>query len=171
MASGDTMFVLLPQDSIPTTTVYATHDTIDDGSTVVGVIPVLDFAGATADESAEWARVMPSNYAGGGLTFEIAYAAAGTVGTAVQFEVRAIQMVATDAIGSQDLQGQTATDITDTPNGTANVVDITPTGAISHANAGSPAVGDYMRIRVSRDYDHAANADDAQLIAVYVTET
>lgn len=171
MASGNTMFVLSPRDSIPTTTVYATQDTIEDGSTVKGIIPVLDFAGATADEHAEWDVVVPSNYAGGGLTFEIQYAMAGTVGTAVQFEVRTDKMVATDAIGSHNLQGQTATDITDTPNGTANVVDVTPTGAITHSNAGSPAAGDYLRIRVSRDYDHAANADDAQLIAIYVTET
>lgn len=171
MASGDTLFELFPHGSLPTTTVYATLDTISDGSTVVGVIPVLDYAGATADESADWVRMMPSHYAGGGLTFEINYAMDGTVGTAVQFEVRADKMVATDVITSQNLGAQTATDITDTPTGTADTVDVTPTGAISHANAGSPAVGDYMRMRVTRDYDHAANADDAQVLSILVMET
>ena len=171
MASGDSLFELLPHGSVPTTTVFATLDTLSDSSTVVGVMPVLDFAGATADEHAEWIKMMPSQYAGGGLTFKIHYAMAGTVGTDVQFELRAIQMVSADTVTAQDLQAQNLTDITDTPNGTANVFDVTATGAISHANAGSPAVGNYVRIRLSRDFDHAANADDAQVFAVYVTET
>lgn len=171
MASGDTLFKFFPLGSIPTKTVFATLDTIDDGSTVVGQVFVLDFAGATADEHAEWADIMPSHYGGGGLTFEITYATDGTVSADVQFEIRAIQMVAGDTITSEDLQAQTATDITDSPSTTADVVDVAPTGAITHANAGSPAVGDYMRFRLSRDFDHATNADDAQVISVLVTET
>ena len=171
MASDDTLLILLPHGSIPPATVFATLDVLSDGSTVVGQIPVLDYAGATADEHAEWVAMMPSHYDGGGLTFEINYAMDGTDGSAVQFEVRVIQMVAADAIGSQDLQGQTAIDITDTPSGTADILDVTPTGDISHANAGSPAAGDYVRIRISRDYDHAANADDVQFLSAVVTET
>jgi len=171
MASGDTLFELFPLGSIPTTTAAATIDFISDGSTVVGQIPVLDFAGATADEHAEWVVLVPSHYAGGGLTFEIRYAPAGTVTNAVQFELRADKIVDDELITGHDLQGQTATDITDTPNGTANDLHVTSTGAITHSNAGSPAVSDLLRIRLSRDYDHAGNADDAQVIAVYVTET
>lgn len=171
MASGDTLFVLLPLGSIPTESAPATLDFIDDGSTIAGYIPVLDYAGATADEHAEWVGVMPSHYDGGGLTFEINWAPAGTVTNDVEFEVRADKNVAADLLTGVDLQSQTATNITDTPNGDANDLHVAATGAITHANAGSPAVGDYMRFRISRDYDHAANADDAQLIAVYVTET
>lgn len=171
MATTDTLFELLPHGSVPTTTAFATLDTLSDSSTVVGVMPVLDFPGTTPDSHAEWVMMMPSHYDGGGLTFEINYATDGTDADAVQFEVRAIQMVAADTITSQDLQAQTATDITDTPSTTANVLDVTPTGAISHANAGSPALGDYVRIRLSRDYDHAANTDDAQVLSVLVTET
>lgn len=171
MASGDTLFVLLPIGSIPTTTLFATLDTINDGSTVVGQIPVLDFDGVTANEVAEWLMMMPSQYDGGGLTFEINYSMDGTDTEVVQFEIRAIQQIATDAIGSQDLGAQTAVEVVDTPNGTANTMDIFPTGALSHANAGSPAVGDIVRIRLTRDFDHEANTDDLQLIAVYVTET
>lgn len=172
MASGDTLFILLPGNSVPTTTVPATPDIISDTSTVVGVIPVLDFAGATADEHAEWDVQMPSHYAGTtGMTLEINYAMDGADGSDVQFEVRALKIIAGETITSEDLQGATATDITDTPNGTADVCDVAPPGAIAKASAGTPVAGDYVRIRVSRDYDHAANADDAQLIAVYVTET
>jgi hypothetical protein len=171
MASGDTLFELFPIGSVPTTTVPATLDFLSDGSTVVGQIPVLDFAGATADEHAEWVVIVPSHYGDGGLTFEIQYAPAGTNTGAVQFEVRADKVVDDELLTSHNLQAQTATDITDTPNGTANDLHVTSTGAISHANAGSPAPGDYLRIRLSRDYDHAANADDAQVLSVYVTET
>ncbi len=171
MATGDTLFVLLPHGSVPTTTVNASLDTVVDSSTVVGLYPVLDFAGATADEHAEWLEVMPSHYDGGGCTFEVHYAMAGTDGSAVQFEVRMIKTVAGNVLTAEDLQAATATDITDTPSGTADDLDVTPTGAIAHADAGSPAVGDVVRIRLSRDYDHAANTDDAQVVTVLVTET
>ena len=172
MASGDTLFVLTPQSSIPTATVYATLDTLADSSTVVGTILVLDFAGAVADEHAEWLVVMPSHYAGTtGITLEVHYAMAGTDGSDVQFEVRALKIIAGETITSEDLQAATATDITDTPNGTADVLDVSPTGAIAKANIGTPVAGDIVRIRLSRDYDHAANADDAQVLAVYITET
>lgn len=171
MASGNTLAALLPLGSIPPTTVPATLDFIADGSTVVGQVPVLDFDGSAQDESADWLWMMPSHYGGGGLTLEVHYAMDGVDGDDVQFEVRTVKTVAGDAIGSENLGGATGTDITDTPNGTADVVDVCPTGAITHANAGSPAPGDIMRTRLTRDYDHAANNDDAQIIAVYVIET
>ena len=170
MASGNFLFGLLPADSIPTTTAFATLDTVSDGSTVVGQYLVLDYAGATADEHAEWEVVVPSHYAGGGLTFVIVYAMDGSVGAAVQFELRAIKTVDGDTLTSENLQAATLTDITDTP-GSTNVVNYTASGSITHANAGSPAAGDLLRIRISRDFDHASNADDAQFIAAYVTET
>ncbi len=174
MATTDTLFVLLPHGSMPPADSdnVATLDVLVDSSTGGnGTIPVLDYAGADMDEAADWMLMMPSHYDGGGLTFEINYAMDGSDGSDVQWEVRAIQMVAGDTITSEDLGSQTATDITDTPNGTADVLDVTPTEAITHANAGSPAVGDYMRIRISRDFNHAANADDAQFLGCLVTET
>lgn len=171
MASGDSLFDLKPQNRLPTNTVSATLGTLNDGSTVVGVIPYLGFAGDTADTHAEWLVRVPSHYAGGGFTFIIDYAMDGTVGTAVQFEVRALDIPASTALGSLNVQAQTATDITDTPNGTANTTDTTPSGAISHANAGSPAAGSLVKIRISRDYDHAANTDLVQFLGCHVTET
>lgn len=172
MASGDTLFTLLPHGSVPPTTVFARLNTLSDSSTVVGTIPVLDFAGAVADESAEWIRMIPSHYASTtGITLEIHYATDGTIGNDVQFEVRALKIVAGETITSEDLQAATATDITDTPSTTANVLDVAPTGAIAKASMGTPVAGDYLRIRLTRDYDHAANADEAQVLAVYVTET
>jgi hypothetical protein len=42
---------------------------------------------------------------------------------------------------------------------------------VTHSNAGSPAAGTLMKIRISRDYDHAANTDDAQFVYALVKET
>ena len=169
MASGDTMFVFLPQNNEPPTTAYATLDTFA-GAT--GVRWVLDFDGAAANESAIFSGVWPSNYAGGGINVVIHYSTSGTEVGAVQFEVSAEVLQDQD---DQDAGGQdfgTATDITDTPStATANILDVTAAGAISHANCGSPSPGDGMRLKVTRDYDHASNTDDAQLHAVVVTET
>lgn len=172
MASGDFLFNLLPHGSLPTVTVPATLDTLADSSTVVGTIPVLDFAGAVADEHAEWVVLMPKQYAGTtGITLEPNYAMDGSDGSDVQFEIRALKIIAGETITAEDLQAATKTDITDTPNGTADVLDVAPTGAIAKASMGTPVAGDYIRIRASRDYDHAANADDLQLLGFYVTET
>lgn len=171
MASGDILRELDPRSSIPTASAYATPDLVADNSTIDGYYPVLDFAGASADEHAEWEFVVPDNYSGGGFDFEVHYAMDGTDGSDVQFEGRMIKTVAGDTLTSEDLQGANATDVTDTPNGGANVLDITPEGTISHANAGSPAIGDIVRFRLSRDYDHAANADDAQVVKVVIMET
>jgi len=171
MASGDTLATLLPYGALPVDSANADRDIVNDGSTIASWIPVIAYAGATADEHAEWEFVMPSNYGGGGLDFAIEYAMGGTVGTDVQFEVRAKAAAASVTLTSHNIQAQTLTDITDTPNGTANVTDITPTGSITHANAGSPAVGNLVRVRVSRDFNHATNGDDAKVLAIHVTET
>lgn len=159
MASGDLLFELHAIGSMPPATAMATLDTI---ALSAGLLDVLDFAGATADESAYWKVNVPSHYAGGGFRFEIDYAMDGTDGSDVQFEISMGKTVATDALGSEGMG--TLTDITDTPNGTANTMDTTPTGDVSHANGGSPAIGDLVRIKIARDFDHAANADDAQFI-------
>lgn len=165
--ADDPLFVGHAGNSIPSNTNPATLDTV--GDTNSNPIMVLDFDGSAANESAIWQFVMPNGYASGGLTFEIHYATSGTSGNDVQFEVSAHKIVAGDTLTTEDFG--TATDITDTPSTTANVVDVSPTGAVTHANCGSPAGGDVMRIRVTRDYDHAANTDDVQLLSVIVTET
>lgn len=171
MASGDYLFTLWPHNALETTTVPAGKGTLDDGSTVVGQLPTLLYQGATADQHADWIEVMPDAYDGGGLDFTYHYAMDGTVGTAVEMEIRADMLDASDAIGSHNLGAQTAVSIADTPNGTANTMDISPSGSLSHANAGSPAAGKIIRCRASRDYDHAANADELQLICIVATET
>lgn len=172
MASGNTLFFLSAQNSIPTATLYATLDTITELSTPSGLIPVLDYDGSAQDEHAEWLVCVPSYYAGGGFDIIIGYACSGTASGAVQWEVRMLDIVDTNDLDTDlGMDTQTQVDITDTPTGTANAIMVTAAGTLSHANAGSPAAGSLLRIRISRDFDHAANTDDAQFVYAYVTET
>lgn len=168
MASGDTLFVFTPANNVPPASAFATLD-VFAGAT--GLREVLDFDGSAANETGIFSGVWPSNYAGGGINVIIHYSLDGTDAQDVQFEVSA-EVVQDD--DDQDAGGQdfgAATDITDTPaTNTANFSNITAPGAISHANCGSPAIGDRMRLKVTRDFDHAANTDDVQLHAVHVKE-
>jgi len=171
MASGNTLFVFLPQDNVPPATNYATLDTF---AAATGLRTVLDFigSGGSADEAAIFEGVWPSHYAGGGVNVVVHYSTDGTSVGAVQWEVsiEVIQDTQDQDAGGQDFG--TLTDITDTPStATANILDVTAAGAISHANCGSPAVGNAMRLKIARDHDHATNTDDAQLHRVVVTET
>ena len=172
MASGDTLFILTPQAYTPPATLYATLDTIADGSTPAMSIPVLDFDGS-ADESADWYVTVPSHYAGGGFTFSYTYAMSSTDGDAVEVEFRAFTFADASSILTADLgmDGRTAVNVADDPSANANEFNITTTGNLSHGNAGSPAVGAFVVIRDTRDYDHASNANDLQLLAVHVKET
>ncbi len=171
MASGDTLFKFFPQGNQPPSTNLATLDTF---AAVTGLRQVLDFVGSggAADEVAIWEDFWPSHYDGGGADVVVDYSTDGTSVVAVQFEVSFEVIQDQD---DQDAAGQdfgTVTDITDTPStATANILDRTAAGAVTHANCGSPAVGDRMRFRITRDHDHAANADDVQLHGVLITET
>ena len=173
MASGDVLFVLTPMGGVPPASSYATLDFIAiTGATPDSYIPVLDYDGSAADEHMHWFLAMPSQYSGGGLDFVIQYAMSGTAGTAVQWECRVADFVDDDALATAVvINTQTQVDITDTPIATANDLNVTAAGSLSHANAGSPSAGAMIQVRISRDYDHAANTDDAQFILAYVTET
>ena len=46
---------------------------------------------------------------------------------------------------------------------TANHVRKTNGVLIKHGDMGSPSAGDMMRLRITRDYDHTSNTDDAQI--------
>lgn len=169
MASGDTLFTLTPQMNEPPSANFATLDTF---AAATGLRQVLDFDGVAANETAIFSGIWPSSYAGGGIDVIIDYSLDGTDAQDVQFEV-SVEVVQDD--DDQDAGGQdfgAATDITDTPaTNTANFNNRTSAGVISHANCGSPAVGDRIRLKVTRDYDHAANTDDVQLHAVHIKET
>lgn len=171
MASGDSLFILHPAGSIPPSANFATLDAISDASTPNLIIPVLDFDGAT-DEHMDWIREMPSQYAGGGLTFRFKYAMSSTDGNIVEIEFRVLVIAdQTVLTGDLGLDTQTAVAIQDDPDATANDFNYSTTGNLSHANAGSPSVADFLAIRATRDISAATNSDDLQLAAIYVSET
>ncbi len=168
MAAGDTLAIFLPRAADLPSSNYATFDTY---AAATGIRMVLDFDGSAANETAIFAGNWPAHYDGGGVNVVLWYSTDGTDVDAVQFEV-SFEVVQddddTDA-GGQDFG--TATDITDTPaTATANYINKTSPGSVSHANCGSPSSGDAFRLKITRDYDHAANTDDAQLHRVVVTE-
>lgn len=173
MASGDTLFVLSPLGYLPPATLYATLDTIT-GSTdaPLPVMPVLDFDGAQ-DEHADWFVTMPSHYGGGGLEFSYKFAMTGTDAQAVEMEFRCRKYVTNSSVISGDIDITGATPAVQATASPQVADEFTQSAAIdlSHANAGSPAVGDRLIIRVTRDFDHEANTDDLQLLEVLVLET
>jgi len=171
MASGNTLFILEPLGGTPPATLYATLDVIADSSTPAASVPVLDFDGSQ-DEHMDWWLTVPSYYADGGLTFSYKYAMDDTDGSAVELEFRCLPLADSDDISSDlGIDEQTPAVLADDPIDTADDLNVTTTVGLSHANAGSPSVGDRIVIRVTRDYDHTANANDLQLLEVLVVET
>lgn len=174
MASGDTLFMLLPMGYTPPATLYATLDVITEGSTPNALIPVLDFDGA-ADEYADWHLVVPSHYAGTtGFTFQYTYAMDGVDADLVDLEFSMVKIVDTEiATADQGLDTATPVSIQDTPVATvtADKVAVSPTDDLAKADAGTPVAGDYIIIRCQRDTGAAADTDDLQLINIVVTET
>jgi len=173
MASGDTLFVLTPESSIPPSANFATRDLIEDGSTPAMEIPVLDFDGA-ADEHADWFVTLPSSYSGAtGFTFSFKYAMDGTDGNQVEMEFRVLHIDDTTVLtGDLGIDTQTPVTITDDPSATADDSNYSATGALAKASFGSAVKGDRICIRATRDEDGVAeNTDDLQLIEILVTET
>ena len=171
MASGDTLFILEPANMKPPATLYATLDTIADTSTPAASIPVLDFDATTA-EWGHWFLTMPSYYDGGGLTISWK---GGTDNTSVGTLILDMRMItiadATILTGDLTMDG-THTSITDTPPSTPiNKLNYSPTGVITHSNAGSPAVGNRLGFSCVRDVATDTNTGDLQLAEILILET
>lgn len=172
MASGDTMFVLEPLGSIPTATLYATQDVVADASTPNGITPVLDFD-TTTQEYALWEVTVPSNYDGGGFTFSWKGGTDNTSTGSLEIEV-GITNIADASVLTADLGFDTATrtGVSDTPPATPqDKLNYSTTGAITHANAGSPSPGDRLAILATRDVGTDTNTGDLQLAEILILET
>lgn len=171
MASGNTIFILTPENSKPPATLYATLDTITDASTPNAVLTVLDFDPST-DEYADWFFTVPSNYSGGGFTVSWKGGTDNTSTGTLELEIRMVVIAdATILTGDLGLDAATAVTITDTPPATPiNKMNQSTTGTLSHANAGSPSAGDRVGIRVKRDTGTDTNTGDLQLLEVLFLE-
>ena len=168
MATGDLLDKLWAWEGYPPSSNPATNDTLAASD---GLFRVADFigSGGSADESRFWDWVIPDHYDGGGVDFEVHYFSGGTATGAVEWEGSVGKTVDGDGASTEGFG--TVTSVADTPTGTGNQMHVTSKGSISHANAGSPAVGDPCRFKLSRDHDHAVNTDDAQLWVVLLYET
>lgn len=153
MASGNTLLTWTPQCNEPPASNAATLDRRN-------YHPVLDFD-ATTDEEAVFSDVMPRNYAGGGVTLYIHFAATSAVsGNAVwQAAFERIgdgqQDIDSDGFASFKGSGQVAVP---GANGNVKICSIAFTDG---AEMDSVAVGEGFRLKVRRDADNTSATDDA----------
>ena len=171
MASGDSLWVLYPHDRQGPPANFATLDIVQDASSPIYSFYVLDFDGNTIEHADFFERV-PKQYAGAGFTWDYEYAVDGTDQDEIQLALRMLDLTDASSILSADLgiDTQTASARTDTPaNATANEVNQTATAALTHANAGSPAKGQLMLVRLSSVI--GVNDDDLQVLSVHIKET
>lgn len=162
MASGDSLVTLHPYGNEPPSSNYATLD-FRNGH------PCLDFDDTTG-EAAIWSFVLPRNYAGGGITVYVHWAAtsatSGTIGWLVAFErVGTAQDMDSDSFASD----QTITAAT--TSGTSGIVIITNVAVSNGANMDSIAVGELVRIRITRDVSNDTVTGDAEIVGVELKET
>lgn len=171
MASGDTLLVLLPMGCSPPATTPATLDTITgaDGTSAENV-PCLDFD-ASQDEYMDWYCVCPQNYASGGFTVTIIWAALSDTANACQFEAafRAIEDDAEDLDTTDHAYDFNI--VAASPAGTAGEVsydNITFTDGVDSDNVDT---GDAFIFRLMRDISDDSMVGDASVIAIHIKET
>ena len=161
MASGDTLAIFMPLGSEPPASNYATLDTRN-------AHPVLDFDPATA-ESILFSGVLPPNYAGGGLTVRLSWAATTATGGDV------VWSAAFERLSGQDIDSDgfaSARTATGTANGTSGVLTVTSISFTHGAQIDSLAAGEAFRLQISRAAADAGDtmSGDAELIAVEIRE-
>lgn len=163
MATGQTLCVFRAGDNEPPASNYATVDTRNGHL-------VLDFDDTT-QEAALFTGVLPRNYASGGITVYLHWAATsattGTVGWDVAFERIGAGSQDLDADGFATAQTVTAAAV----DGTSGNVKITNVAVTDGANIDSIAVGEAFRLRVRRDVANDTAVGDAELLAVELKET
>jgi hypothetical protein len=155
------------QGNNPPASAYATPDTRNSHA-------VLDFDGAT-DEEAVFAGVLPTVYAGGGLTVETywAFTTATSGSLRVQADIERIDASSLDTdadsfTGSFQSAGGTA------PGTSGQIIKVTITFT-SGAQMDSLAAGEAFRLKIRRDADGTSGTDDittdAELFRVVLRET
>lgn len=163
MASGQSLLIFRPLDNEPPTTNPATLDWRN-------LHPVLDFD-TTTQESAIFTGVLPRNYAGGGITVTVVWAATtattGTGGWDVAFERIGAAQQDLDADGFATAQVITAV----TVPGVSGNTSVNSVAVTNGANIDSIAVGETFRLRVRRDVATDTAAGDLELVSVELRET
>lgn len=163
MASGNTLLDFeAPAAQFPASA-YATPDVRNNHA-------CLDFD-ATADEACYFEGILPTHYAGGGLTVILVWAATSATTGVVRWDV-AIERHDTGTDLDADSFASDAS-VDGTVPGTSGAPVYTSLTFTSGAAMDSLAAGEHFRLRVNRDANHANDTatGDAELLAVHVKET
>lgn len=150
----------------PPASAYATIDTRNSH-------PVLDFDGST-DEEAIFAGVLPTGYAGGGLTCEVfcAFTSATSGSVRWQAAIERIDASSLDIDADNAAAYQSAGGTAPGTSGQIIKVAITFTDG---AQMDSLAAGEAFRLRIRRDADGTSGTDDittdSELLRVVLRET
>lgn len=127
---------------------------------------VLDFDGATA-EHAKFDFAFPARWNRGTITAQFRYIVNAAVNTTVSWQLRAVAASDGDALTSDY---GTAITVTDAYLNTANLMAVTAfTTAVTVS--GTPADGDQVFFRVSRDPSTDTTSQDARLLGVTLVYT
>ena len=157
------VLLFLPAGYEPTATNYATVGSRN-------LHPTLDFD-TTTQESAIWTAVLPSTYAGGGLTVDVYFAAATAVAGTIGWDV-AIERIDASSLDIDADSFATAQTITAaTVPATSGQVLKSSVAITAGANIDSLAAGEAFRVRLRRDVATDTATGDAQMLAMIVRET
>ncbi len=173
MASGDALCVWRATDNEPPDADFATLDTILTASADEpdDVIPVLDFDPGATQEYAAFSAVMPEHYGGGGVTLTLMWSSDATTGNVKWDAAFKSFTVDVDDMDSKAYAAiQTATEATASAAGEIQYTDI----AFTNAQIDGLLKNEYFRLTITRDSADSGdtmNSNDAELIAVYLTET
>lgn len=166
MASGNTLLIFTPQANEPPAANAASPDLRNQH-------PVLDFDDTT-DESAVFSAVLPRNYAGGGLTVYIHYAMTSATTGKVRWDA-AFERIGDGQLDIDSDSFATAKSVNlAAVDGTSGNVDIASIAFTDGAEIDSVAVGELLRLQITRKPSDGTNdtaVGDAELLAVEVKET
>ena len=156
----------LPTSGIPPTSNYATLGLRNNH-------PFLAFDAST-DESIEFGGVLPTGYAGGGLTVEIYWLGESATSGAVIWEA-SIERHEDDALDLDSDSFAAVNFVSDTTASATGEVSKATITFTDGADMDSLAAGESFRLKISRDADGSNGTDDmagdAQIIRVVVRET
>jgi len=173
-ASGDALLVWTALSNEPPDADYATLDAILTASADEpdDVILVLEFDPGATNEFAAFSAVMPEHYGGGGVTLTIMWASDGATTGNVKWDAAFKSFtVDVDNLNTKVYAAiQTATEATASASGELQYTDVNFTDG---GQMDSVAKNEYFRLTLERDSADAGdtmNSNDAQVVAVYLTE-
>ena len=155
------------QGNQPPAAAYATPDTRNSH-------PVLDFDGAT-DEEAVFGGVLPTAYAGGGLTVELWVGFTSATTGSAHFQAAIERMdVSTLDIDADSFAALNESDAITAPGTSGQFIKATVTFT-DGADMDSLAAGEAFRLKIRRDADGTGGTDDittdAELFRIVMRET